>query len=657
MQKIVLFFCGLIACMYVQAQSSDIATSPAPASVFTKSIKSNKYDKVAIIPQPAIISVGKLVYTLPKVISINAPSDKDTRISVELLENKLLNIVGCQINRSTRATATIRLRLNTTANKLLGEEGYRLSVNAKGIEITANKPAGIFYGVQTLLQLLPPAIESKEKQNNIAWEIPYVEITDYPKLGWRGLMLDVSRHFFTIEEVKKYIDQMAKYKLNLLHLHLTDDEGWRIEIKKYPKLTSVGAWRTPMVGNFGEFPEPAADAPKNYGGFYTQEELKDLVKYAKERHIDILPEIDVPGHSMAILAAYPELAVKTNDSTTYAVRVGEKFIDWHTHTLLKNNTLNPADEKVYAFLGDVIKEIAAIFPFKYIHMGGDEAFYTFWDKSEEVKQLMKKENLSSSKEVQGYFERRVEKLVEDAGKHFIGWDEILATGVSKSAAIMAWQGAGEAGIKASKLGHKVVMTSTKHTYIDLMQGDAVTEAPVYSTLRLKKAYEFNPLPPEANAENILGGQANLWTEQVYNYRQAEYMTWPRGFALAECVWSPDSSKNWNDFVRRIEEQFRRLDYAKVKYSPAMYDPIVSVSRGKDGKPVITLTPEIEGLSIHYSFDNSTPDNYYPAYTKPLTFPMAATKLNVMTYKKGEEKPVGRLMSLTLEDMQKRMPKK
>lgn len=615
------------------------------------SVLSFAQSRIAVIPKPVSVQEKTGEFVLPKTISVNAPKNTEIATGVDLLRKKLSVATGYNTVASTVNNATIHLSLNNRVDNTLGDEGYNLSVTGNGVKITANKNAGLFNGIQTLLQLLPPEIEKKEQVADVKWAIPQVEIMDYPQLKWRGFMLDVARHFFTVDEVKRYIDQMSRYKLNVLHFHINDDEGWRVEIKSLPKLTSVGAWRVPRVGDFGVLPAPTADEAKTYGGFYTQEEIKDLVKYAKERFIDIMPEIDMPGHSMAVLAAYPELSCTPNLKVN--VRAGEKFIDWSTHTLLQDNTLCPANEETYRFVDKVVDEMSVLFPFEYMHMGGDEAFYTFWKKSPEVTKLMQRENIKTYEEVQGYFERRVEKIVHKHGKKMIGWDEIFATGIEKSTAVMAWRGDGTEGIKASQAGHKVVMTPAKWVYIDYMQGDKTTEPPVYASLRLNETYKFNPIPAGAKAENILGGQANLWTEQIYNYRQVEYMTWPRGFALAESVWSPQSSKNWNDFVRRTENHMQRLDNAKVKYSSAMYDPVVSVKKADDNKIAVTLTPELEDLNIHYSFDNSSPDNYYPVYTGPLTFPIGAKQLKVITYKKGEEKPAGRLLTLTLDDLTSR----
>jgi len=528
-------------------------------------------------------------------------------------------------------------------------------VGKKGIIINANDAAGLFYGVQTLVQLLPKEIESAEAVPHISWTAPYVSITDYPRFGWRGLMLDVSRHFFTRDEVKQYIDQMVRYKFNLLHLHLTDDEGWRVEIKSLPRLTTVGAYNVKEVGQFGTFAPPAPDEPRTYGGFYTQDDIRELVKYAKDRFVNIMPEIDVPGHSLAAVVAYPELSC-TPGAENYKVRSGEHIMDFNTDglTALVDNTLNPSSEKTYAFLDKVLTEVAQLFPFGYVHMGGDECAKNFWAKNDSVKALMQREGLKTMEEVQSYFEKRLEKIVESKGKKFMGWDEIIEGGLGPNAAVMSWRGI-QGGITASKLGHEVVMSPTTFAYLDYMQSDAVMEPHVYATLRLSKTYQFEPVPDSAVAKLILGGQGNLWTEQVFNFRQVEYMTWPRGMAIAESVWSPKEKKNWDNFYPRVEKQFPRLDEAEIKYAPSMYDPGFNASMDADSLLKIELTNEIPNLDIYYSFDNSYPDRFYPKYTGPLIAPKDATQLRVITYR-GKD-PIGRMVTMPLAELKRRIERK
>ncbi len=612
---------------------------------------------IAIIPEPVSVTQSSGKFTLPQNVVIEAGSQPEMKQVVAFLKDRLSIPTGRQVTVSTAApTATVRLIVNQKADAAIGKEGYQLSVKPNAVEIKANGAAGLFYGAQSLVQLFPAAIESKAKVDDVQWEAPCVEITDYPRFGWRGLMLDVSRHFFTKEDVKTYIDNMVRYKYNLLHLHLTDDEGWRIEIKSYPKLTEKGAWNVKKVGYFGTFDPPAPDEPRNYGGFYTQEDIKELVQYAKERFVNILPEIDVPGHSLATVVSYPELSC-TPGVEKYQVRSGEEIMDWsqgHPPIALVDNTLCPANDKVYAFLDKVVTEVAQLFPFEYIHMGGDECPKNFWEKSDAVKALMKKEKLKDMNEVQSYFTKRLEKIVQSKGKKFIGWDEILQGGLAPNAAVMSWQGI-EGGIEAAKQKHEVVMSPTTFAYIDYMQGDPIIEPRVYDMLRLNKAYQFEPVPDGVDPKYIKGGQANLWTEQIYNMRHAEYMTWPRGFAIAESVWSPKEKKNWNQFFNRVEQHFDRLDAAEVKYAPSVYDPIITASRTADKQLKVELATEAEGLDIYYTFDNSFPDRFYPKYKEALIFPEEAVMLRIITYKGNE--PKGRMISIPVEELQNRADKK
>jgi hexosaminidase len=606
---------------------------------------------ISIIPEPVSLVQGTGHYTLPEPISINIPDLPELKETVLLLKQKLAATGKSVTVSNSRQNASVQFILNKKEDNTLGKEGYTLSVTAAGIVIKANKPAGLFYGVQTLLQLLPKEIESAKPVKGIAWNVPVVEITDYPRFGWRGLMFDVARHFFTKDEVKDFIDNMARYKFNLLHMHLTDDEGWRVEIKSLPRLTSVGAWNVKRVGYFGTFDKPSPDEPRNYGGFYTQDDIRELVKYAKDRFIDIMPEVDIPGHSMAAIVSYPELSC-TPGADKYQVISGEKFIDWHPggFDALVDNTLCPANEKVYPFLDKVFTEIAELFPFGYIHVGGDECAKNFWEKSDAVKQLMQKEHLKNMEEVQSYFEKRVEKIVESKGKKLIGWDEILEGGLAPNAVVMSWRGM-KGGIEAAKMGHQVVMSPTTFVYLDYMQGDPIYESKVYATLRLNTTYQFEPVPDGVDPKFILGGQANLWTEQIYNNRYLQYMVWPRGLAVSECLWSPKEKKNWNSFARKVENNFPRMDIEQVKYSRCMFDPIFTARKDANDSLLIDLATEVEGLDIHYSFDNSHPDNYYPVYKTPLSVPKEAVMLKVVTYR--GDKVIGRQIDMPVSELKER----
>lgn len=607
---------------------------------------------LAIIPEPVQVTRTGGAFVLPQNISIKTAPGAEAGYAAAYLKQHLAPATGYAVTITTEGKAAINLELNDSPNAILGNEGYQLSVQPGGVTIKANQPVGLFYGVQTFLQLLPNDIESKTVVTSAQWTAPAVEITDYPRFGWRGLMLDVSRHFFTKEEVKQYIDEMARYKYNLFHFHLTDDQGWRIEIKSYPKLTEVGAWNVKKTGTFGDFSPPAADEPRTYGGFYTQDDIREIVQYAKERFVNVLPEIEMPGHSLETIASYPELSC-TPGAEKYTVNSGENFIEWpengHFYGLV-DNTLCPANEKVYTFVEKVMTEVAQLFPFDYIHMGGDECIRNFWEKSDAIKDLMKRENLKNLDEVQSYFVKRVEKIVASKGKKLIGWDEILQGGLAPNAAVMSWRGT-KGGIEASKIGHEVVMSPTTYVYIDYMQSDRIMEPPVYASLRLNKTYSYEPISEGIEAKYVKGLQGNLWTEQVYNMRQAQYMTWPRAFAIAETAWSPATQKNWNGFVSKVEHHFGRFDLAEIKYAPAMYDPDFKVTQNSKGELVVTLTNEIDGLDTYYSFDNSYPDHYYPKYTVPVTVPKDASLMRVINYR-GKQ-PIGRMNNMPVSELKKR----
>ena len=615
--------------------------------------QSHRDGNIAIIPEPVSLAQKEGEYTLPKRVVIETSTGPEMKQVISTLRQRFSVPTGSKVVViGSSPAATIKLILNKKADEALGKEGYNLAVTPKGIFIKANEPAGLFYGVQTLVQLFPKEIVSEKYEANVKWVSPCVEITDYPRFKWRGLMFDVARHFFTKAEVEEYIDNMVKYKMNLLHLHLTDDEGWRIEIKSLPRLTTVGAYNVKKVGYFGNFSPPKPDEPRDYGGFYTQKDIKEIVQYAKDRFVNILPEIDVPGHSLAAVVAYPELSC-TPGADKYQVRSGEHFMSFTKEGIKAgiDNTLCPANEKVYDFLDKVLTEVAQLFPFGYIHMGGDECAKNFWEQSDAIKALMQKENLKTQEEVQSYFEKRVEKIVESKGKKFLGWDEILEGGLAPDAIVMSWRGM-KGGIQAAKMGHEVVMSPTTFAYLDYMNGDPAIEPRVYSTLRLTKAYEFDPAPDSVDSKLIIGGQANLWTEQVYNTRHLEYMTWPRAFAIAEAVWSPKSVRNFDDFASRVEKHFDRFDVAEIKYAPSVYDPIFTVKTGADtSKTEVELATEIKGLDIRYTFDNSFPDQFYPKYTAPLLVPTDAFMLRVITYR--GDKPVGRMITITVEELKKR----
>ena len=608
---------------------------------------------VSIIPLPVSVQTTAGNFTLTKNASIVCVSNDEASLRVAgFLSQKIASSTGYDINvkqGNSLSNNGGNISLTLVNDASLGNEGYTLVVKPNAVSISAGKPAGLFYGMQSLLQLLPKEIESNKKVSGVVWNIPCVNIKDYPRFGWRAMMLDVSRHFFTKEEVKNFINDMVRYKFNLVHLHLTDDQGWRIEIKSYPNLTKVGAWRPQRYGAWSNTEAPSPDEPKTYGGFYTQEDMKEIISYAQDRFVTILPEIDVPGHSMAAVAAYPELSCTPG---TYAVNAGQEFQKWTPtgNEAMIDNTLCPANENVYVFLDKVFGELAQLFPYEYIHIGGDEAAKNFWAKSDSVKILMQKEGLKNQEEVQSYFVKRVEKIITLKGKKTIGWDEILEGGLAPGASVMSWRGMA-GGIEAAKQGHHVVMSPMDYTYVDLMQGDAYVEPPEFSTLMLGQAYKFEPVPAGVDPKLILGGEGCLWSEHTTNMRAAGYLLWPRTMAVSESVWTPAEKKSWPDFVSRVEHHFGRLDVSKINYSRSMYNPVFFATTNNNGQLMVELKMEVPGIVAHYSFDETNPDAFYPVYEKPLSIPKDALHLKVITYRDG--KPIGQQINMPVEELLKR----
>ena len=601
-------------------------------------------NKLKLIPQPVMLIEGKGNFIVNEATSFSA---EGAAVSTgDWLRSFLQKKTGYRMGNFKKGNTTnyIVLSINNDLDRQIGKEGYRLSVKPNGVKITANTAAGLLNGVQTFLQLFPADIEAVQSVAKKGWNVPVVNITDYPRFAWRGLLLDVSRHFFTIEEVKKMVDEMARYKFNILHLHLTDDQGWRIEIKSYPALTSKGAWRVPRTGLWWDRERPKPDEKASYGGFYTQQQLKELVQYCLVRNIQVMPEIDVPGHSLSAAAAYPYLSCT---KAAFDVNAGNRFDKTDANAFCAGN------DSSYQFLEKVFAEVASIFPFEYIHIGGDECNKSFWSKCSVCQAKMKSQGIKDENELQSYFVKRVEKMVESNGKKLMGWDEILEGGLAPNASVMSWRGM-KGGIEAAKQNHTVVMTPTDYCYLDLYQGDPAIEPPTYSMLRLKKVYEFDPIPTGVKEQLILGGQGNLWSESVPQFRQAEYMLWPRSLALAEVLWSPKSSLNWKGFVERTEAHLVRLSQADINFSKSFYDAIITPLKDENGALLIQLDTELEGLEIYYTFDNTYPDHYSLLYKKgeKLTVPKDAESFGVITYRAG--KPIGRIISVSLEVLAKRV---
>lgn len=607
----------------------------APFSIIAEE---SEVGEILLIPKPFSIEVseGAPFILNPKTVIDITRGNSDLQNQSQYLQSQLEPACGFDIQQGGLGSSgnVIRLEIITLNDERLGEEGYLLDISDSEVALKANSPHGLFNGMQTLIQLLPAEIESDSIQN-IKWSIPACQIVDYPLYSWRGLMFDVSRHFFTKDEVMKYIDTMSRYKFNLFHWHLTDDQGWRIEIKRYPELTEKGAWRVPREGSWWSFDPPQRGEKASYGGFYTQEEIKEVIAYAAERFITVVPEIDVPGHSLAILAGRPDLTCKGKH---FDVNPGSKF--WGKIP----NTLCPGNEDVYTYLDGIFEEIIDLFPSEYIHIGGDEAYRGFWRFCRKCRKQRRRENLNGVREQQSYFIQRIEKMVEARGRKIIGWDEILEGGLADNAAVMSWRGI-DGGVKSAQMKHPVVMSPSPYYYLDLFQGDPANEPDTYSLARLKTSYDFNPLPPEVDPQYILGVQGNLWTESVSEMRHAEYMTWPRSFAIAESGWINNDQKDWNGFQTRVEAHFNRFDQAKVNYAQSVYDVQYEIYK-ENGKKMIRLFTEFSSPSIHYTFDGADPDEFYPVYSQPIVIPKNPTAIHVVTY--VGDRQVGRLLKINIE---------
>ncbi len=597
----------------------------------------------SIIPQPVMVQL------MPGYFTINSSTrvfynSRDLLPLTGYLNDKIKGPLGFSPEIREGSGSGINLKISDAEDEVLGKEGYRLKVTPKNIDIVARQANGIFYSIQTLLQMLPAQIKSTTFQEDVEWKISCGEIKDEPRFPWRGLMLDVSRHFFTKDEVKAYIDELAEYKMNIFHWHLSDDQGWRIEIKNLPNLTEKGAWRARRVGQWWQRTPRQEGEPADYGGFYTQEDVKEVVQYAKERFVEIVPEIDVPGHSLATIVAYPEISCT---ATVKEVNVGNKFYTQDENSLCVGKDLT------FEYLDKIFTEIALLFPSDYIHVGGDECYKGFWSRCPDCRRRMQDEGLKNLDELQSYFIKRVEKILETKNKKLIGWDEILEGGLAPNATVMSWRGM-KGGIKAAKEGHPVIMTPTNHCYLDLYQGEPSVEPDTYSMCRLSDSYNFEPVPEEVDPTLILGGQGNLWSESVPNFRHAEYMTWPRGWALAEVFWSPVTARNWPGFVGKVEQHFIRADFAEIKYARSMYNAIITPGEDANGALQIELKTELQDLDIYYTFDNTDPDLFSRKYDSPLSVPKNATWLKVITYR--DKTPVGELITLGIDELENRTKK-
>jgi len=603
---------------------------------------------LGLIPQPVSVETQPGVFRLHSGISIVVPAGPpEARQSADYLANALAAPTGWRLKISDSAhsagrRSAIVFSLTGPSPAPARLDGYDLTVTPRGIRIQSPTPAGLFYGVQTLLQLLPPDIESQTRRD-AAWTVPCVHIVDYSRFAWRGLMLDVSRHFFSKQFVEQYIDRMVRYKMNVFHWHLTDDNGWRIEIKGLPQLTQVGAWRVPRLAQWGTREAPRDGEAATEGGFYTQDDIREVVAYAKQRFVTVVPEIEMPGHSLAALAAYPELSCTGGP---FHVDPGSNFYE------KVDNALCPGNEKTFEFIDKVMGEVAPLFPSEYVHIGGDECFKGFWKTCPKCQRRMADEHLSTAEELQSYLVRRAEKILESKGKKLIGWDEILEGGLAPNAAVMSWRGM-EGGITAAKMNRQVVMTPTNFVYLDYYQGDPSLEPSTFSRLLLSTCYRFEPTPDGVDPKYILGGQGNLWTESVPTERHAEYMTWPRALALAEVFWSPKASRNWDDFSGRVESQFQRLDAAQVNYARTLFDVALAGVREASGTAAVRMTTELSGCDIYYTFDGTNPDRFTPKYSgEPVAIPGDASVVKATAYRGGHS--LGRVLTLSVKDLMARL---
>ena len=521
---------------------------------------SDPQTRYSIIPAPVSLTEIKGDFTFKENKIIVQPLNEETKLAADFLGLLVKNSTGLnpEISEGSKpAGGAVFMSLDTA---IKNDEGYVLTIIPKKVIIRARSAAGLFYGVQTLRQLMPAEAEAQTPVNGFVLSVPACEIKDSPRFPYRGMHLDVSRHFFTADMVKRYIDLIALHKMNTFHWHLTDDQGWRIEIKKYPKLTEIGGFRKETLVGHGGRPPFKYDNTR-YGGYYTQDEVRDIIAYAKSRFVTIIPEIEMPGHALAALAAYPQLSCTGGPFEVYP-RWG-----------VVSDVYCAGKEETFNFLEDVLTEVIDLFPSKYIHIGGDECPKDRWKKCPDCQKRIKDEGLKDEKELQSYFVRRIEKFLVSKGRKLIGWDEILEGGLAPEATVMSWRGTA-GGIEAAKQKHDVIMTPNKYVYLDYYQCDPADQPlAIGGYLPLERVYSYNPLPSELTPEeqkHILGIQGNVWSEYIGTRDYLDYMACPRMFAIAETGWTPDRLKDFNDFLARFGVQRKRYDALGIKYFTGEY---------------------------------------------------------------------------------------
>ncbi|QNE41962.1 beta-N-acetylhexosaminidase (plasmid) [Hymenobacter sp. NBH84] len=522
-----------------------------------------------IIPQPAGLELKPGSFTLDERTSIQFKrGNKELAALAQYLADHVRDISGYTLPLNKKTPYTIELALGSLPG--LGDEGYQLRVSPTGIVVKGNTRAGVFYGLQSLRQTLPPV------RTNAPLTVPAMEVVDSPRFAWRGMMLDVSRHFYTVQDIKEILDLLALYKINTFHWHLTDNEGWRLEIKKYPRLTKVGAWRQELPGSVFYKPDsayvpPLTGRPYPYGGYYTQAQAREVVAYAQARNITVVPEIEMPGHSGAALAAYPRLACMPHPQPVPNATL------WSGGMQQDRFNLNycPANDSVFVFLQDVLSEVMDIFPSQYLHIGGDEVDKDDWKKCAGCQALMQREGLRDEDELQSYFIKRIEKYVVSKGRRIIGWDEILEGGLAPEATVMSWRGE-KGGIAAARQGHDVVMSPSNPLYFNRYQAGPEGEplAGRYSINTLEKVYAYNPLPAALSGpeqRHVLGAQFAIWTEFISSRSHLEYMLLPRLPAFAETLWTPPNKQNFNNFTDRLNQgHFSGWEQQGIRFHPLHY---------------------------------------------------------------------------------------
>lgn len=603
-------------------------------TLFCSSVMSGMAQSLIPMPQSLKKETGSFIFSARTPIRWQVQDKRAIALLAGQLPFKNKIIAG--------TTKTPALIITDRGAAQLPTEGYRLQVTPDSI-LLVGRDAGLFYGMQTLLQLFPVATAG-------AAAIPCVSIEDAPRFGYRGLMLDVSRHFFTVRQIKDLLDLMAYYKLNRFHWHLTDDQGWRIEIKSFPELTRVGAWRVPRIDFSGNTLPPQPGEKATDGGFYTQEEVKEVIRYAAERHIEILPEIDVPGHSMAAIASYPWLCVTRNPDIK--VNPGSSFAKWFPtggFEMYEDNSLNPIDEKVYQFLDKVFGEVAALFPYPYIHIGGDECYKAFWEKDSSVQQFMQQHRISDTHALQGYFISRLNKIIQSKNKKMISWDEIAEGDIKEDIVVM--NRFGEKGaVDQIKKGLNIILAPGGNgLYFDYAQSTAEQEPSSHGgDAPAHKAYQYNPEYPALSSEarqHIMGVEACIWTEHIPDIPKLQYMLLPRMLALAETGWTSVPNKNYQRFAHSaLPVHLQRFDKAGMNYRvPAVYDYVdTTISTGSFRLEV--AQPPVPGARIYYTLNNRPPGDYDHLYTGPVTITIPKGK--TITLKTIVITPAGRRSIIT-----------